>query len=198
MSREQTVTTTELSGFLGVTTRQIQRLTEQGVLERFREGDGQEKMGRYPLRLSVRRYINFLRENPGLTDEDQAYKIARSRRMAAEAEAAQLRTARLRGELCRREHVEFLFGRLALNFRSRLLALPSALGRLLLGKTDFNEIHGILTNGVEQALRELARYTAEDFTTDATRDYFSENGETDSQEAGVPTGGVRAGTSTGL
>jgi hypothetical protein len=94
MPRELTVTTTQLSGYLGISTRQIRKLAEEKVLDRCRDQNGAEKLSRFPLRWSVRGYIAHVqgRGRESSAEEDR-YLSARAARMQALAERANLETA---------------------------------------------------------------------------------------------------------
>ena len=59
----------------------------------------------------------------------------------ARAETEELRAAELKRKLHRTEDIEFIFTNIFTSIRSKLLAIPSRLTRLIIGKTVFQEIY---------------------------------------------------------
>jgi len=57
------------------------------------------------------------------------------------AETEELRAAELKRKLHRTEDIEFIFTNIFTSIRSKLLAIPSRLTRLIIGKTVFQEIY---------------------------------------------------------
>jgi hypothetical protein len=78
--------------------------------------------------------------------------------MIAVAEAAELQLAVLKGKLHRTEDVEFIMTNRDSAIRARLLAIPARITRLLIGKTDPNEIRDLLNAKIYGALNSLVAY----------------------------------------
>jgi hypothetical protein len=96
-----TVTTTQLAKLLLLSERRIQQLTRAGILKHaFDEDTGREVRGRFRWIESIQAYIRYLRQELGSEDATETrFLDARSRRMIAVAEAAELQLAVLKGKL---------------------------------------------------------------------------------------------------
>jgi phage terminase Nu1 subunit (DNA packaging protein) len=155
-----TVTTTQLAELLLLSERRIQQLTRAGVLKHaYDEQDGHELRGRFRWVEAIQAYIRYLRQEFGSEDVTETkFLDARSRRMIAVAEAAELQLAVLKGKLHRTEDVEFIMTNRDSAIRARLLAIPARVGRLLVGQTDLNEIRDLLNAESYSALNSLVAY----------------------------------------
>ena len=154
----------QLSRLFDITPRHISRLTADGVLVRARDVDGSELRGRYELVANVRAYCKYLREAARLDDASESkYIQLRNQRMAAEGQMSELRLKLFKNELHRSEDVEFVMTNMLTAFKSRILAIPSRVSRLLVGLTDFQAIYEIVYTEIELALRELSNYNRKMF-----------------------------------
>jgi len=84
--------------------------------------------------------------------------------MHAIAEEAELRLKVIKGKLHRAEDVEFLMTQRDTAIKAQFLAIPSRVARLLVGKTDFQEIFELLTNELHAVLENLSAYDPLAFT----------------------------------
>jgi len=155
-----TVTTSQLAKILLLSERRIQQLVRAGILKHaFDEDDGRELRGRFQAIPNVQGYIRFLRQELGSDDATETrFLDARSRRMIAMAEREELSLKVLKGKLHRAEDVEFLMTNRDTAIKSQVLALPSRTARLLIGKTDYQEIYNLLMAEVVALLENLAGY----------------------------------------
>jgi phage terminase Nu1 subunit (DNA packaging protein) len=64
--------------------------------------------------------------------------------MIAMAQSEELRLSQIKGKLLRVEDVEFVFTRIFTAIKNILLAIPSHVARLLVGKTSMTDIEAIL------------------------------------------------------
>jgi phage terminase Nu1 subunit (DNA packaging protein) len=164
MAKALTVDTVQLAKFLDLTPQRVRQLTAEGVLFRAREIDGKELRGRYDLLDNNVRYIRFLRQQNKLDDTGESeMRMLKRRRLAAEAEMAQLRWKQMRGNLHSAADVEFVMTQMITNFRQHVLAIPSRVARLCVGK-KFREILTILMTEIHGVLRTLSGYDAKSFT----------------------------------
>lgn len=85
------------------------------------------------------------------------FEEARARKMAAEAELAELELAQQRGALVTRQAVEEGVGHAFQRVRARLLALPAKASHELVGLADMVEVQRRLERQVDEVLRELGR-----------------------------------------
>jgi phage terminase Nu1 subunit (DNA packaging protein) len=152
------VTTGQLALLFGVSVRHVLRLTASGVLAR-RTEDGEVIKGRYDLLPAIRAYCGYLRQAARLDHAgESAFRRERNKKMEAEAEVAELKLKLYKRKLHRTEDVEFVMTTMLTALKSRLLAIPSRTTRQLIGKTNSQEIHGLLFGEIESALRELSEY----------------------------------------
>ena len=109
---------------------------------------------------NVRAYRKYLREQARLDDASaSAYQQLRNRKMEAQAEVAELKLKLYKRKLHRSEDVEFVMTAI----KSRLLAIPSRTSRLVLGKTNLQEVNALIYSEIELVLRELADYDPNSF-----------------------------------
>jgi phage terminase Nu1 subunit (DNA packaging protein) len=116
--------------------------------------------GRYSLVETKHAYIRFLRDGKLDDPDENNYTRARTRRMVAEAKAAELRLAVLSGKLYRAEDIEFIFTNIFTAVKAKLFSIPSRVTRLLIGKTDFQEIFNLIMREIEAACSELVEINA--------------------------------------
>lgn len=151
-SRPQTMLGAEISEgefatIVGITTRRIRAMVDQGIIERIAPG-------RYSIS-EVGKYCNFLREGGGRrvapTDE---LKIEKTRQARAAAEKLELQNEALRGDLLPRGEVEREWSNILRDVRAQILAVPSRCGAALAHLTP----HDVATIEAEvrSALESLA------------------------------------------
>ncbi|WP_198510291.1 hypothetical protein [Bacillus solitudinis] len=142
------VTTKEMSEILGLSDRRIRQLENDGALVKITHG-------KFDLPASIRAYINHLNtdtvEELNKTEEEALWTRARRQK-------AELELQIMKGELHRSEDVKRVMNNMLGAFRARILAIPSKTAGPLQGKSDFNEIRGILKESVYEALTELSDY----------------------------------------
>lgn len=149
------VSTSELSELLGVTTRWIQKLTEEGALVRVARG-------KYDLAASIKSYIEYTIEKEKPENElDKHTEEALWTR--ARREKTELELKIMRGELHRGVDVERVVGDQLAAFKARLLSLPSKYAPQLVGKTEILTIKEKLKEGIFEALDELSEYDPQVF-----------------------------------
>ena len=137
--------------FLDVSERRVRQLREQKVIEEVRPG-------LYDLIDTNHRYINYLRKRNPESEEVIDYnteraKLARAKRKNEEYEL-QLKENRLHAS----EDIEAVMSDILINFKTRLMAIPSKLAPILCKKTDRGEIFRILKEYIDEALLELSDF----------------------------------------
>lgn len=159
-------TAEELAQLFDCHIRYVHTLTQRGVLVKAKDDKGKTIKGRYDLVANVRAYCNFLRQSSRLEKDtsQSAYMQIRTRKLAAEAEVVDLKLKLYKRKLHRAEDVEFVLTNIFTAIKTRLLAIPSRTTRLLMGKTDFQEIYNLQYAEIEQALRELSDYDPNAFS----------------------------------
>lgn len=150
MGRSRLLTQKELAEFLGLTTRQIRNLEKEGVIPT--EALGAKKF--YPWPQANLAYIAY-REELRAGSHASGLEHARQRKVAAEAELAELSAAQRRGELIPLEYHERRVGHLLDRLRSQLLAVPGYWGPEMVGLKDVREAVGRVRPLAHQLLHDL-------------------------------------------
>ncbi len=146
------VTQKALAACLGVSDRQILNLKNAGL---FQLPAGQKK---YRLESCIKEYIEFK-----VNDETGRRTIISKEKVSAEHEEvkkqiALLKLRRLRRELHVAADVESYLSGMLLRFKNRLLSMPAKVAVQVVGVNDANEIIGLITEFVNEALTELSEY----------------------------------------
>jgi phage terminase Nu1 subunit (DNA packaging protein) len=90
--------------------------------------------------------------------ETPGYDVARTRKILAEAEMAELELAKIHGQLVQTEEVCKAWEEVLRNMKAKLLGMPSKVAPTILGETSVAAIKVLLDNAVEECLNELANY----------------------------------------
>ena len=112
-----------------------------------------------------------------------SYDEARTRKINAEAEIAELELAKIRGTLCMTDDVVKAWESVLHACKAKLLSLPSKMAPVLSNINDTALIKNHVELGIREALEELANYqpTIDPTKTGGTVTAESE-GETDAEE----------------
>lgn len=86
------------------------------------------------------------------------YDEARTRKVAAEAEIAELELAKVRGELALVQDVIKAWDDVLAALKAKLLAVPTKMGPILAAETDAGEIQQQLEDQIRECLNELSNY----------------------------------------
>ena len=176
MADRTTLDTTQMARLIDVGPRHVRKLTVEGILNRARDEYGDEIQGRYEMVPNNHAYIHYLRKQGRLDEFSDAKRaMLGNRKMAADAEMAELRLHELKGDLHRSDDVEFIWSNKMTRIKARIQAIPSRTARQLVGKTDYREIHEILTAEVQLVLRECSGYSSAEFK-DAAEAYLDAQG----------------------
>ena len=146
------VTANEAASFLKLPERSFYRLVETGVIPK--AGDGEYILGEV-----VEAYWRNQFDSEGL-------KAAQTRLVTAQAELKEAELAENRGELHRASAIAKVWTDNVLNAKTRLLAIPTKVGPLLVGQ-EVQTIVKKLKDAIYEALRELSDYDSEKITRTA-------------------------------
>ena len=164
---DTTYSTTIVAKLLGLTTRRIQQLTSDGVLEKALDVDGKGMKGKYNLADTVQGYIKYLQryhiEGGGVDGEIQNEKLLR---LKSAREADEMKLAQLKGEMHYGSDVEQVMTDMLTSVRARLLSIPNRLAPRLLNKTNTALVQSILKESINEALVELSDYSPDMFDAD--------------------------------
>lgn len=160
MKRE--VSQVELSGIIGITTRQIHNLEREGLPHR-----AERRNKYYPLPGAVEWYMRRKQDEARAETESTDFEEARARREAARARLAELEVARVEGKLIPRDVVENVYGdRLLDVVRSSLLNMPGRWGAQVVGIESPREGQALLKRVSSEILEELSGAAADDLESD--------------------------------
>lgn len=151
----QTVSQKELAGHLGITTRQVRNLTEQGVL---RAVAGDPRKG-YAWPHSNRDYITFkaeeaVRKASSRTDEADVAELEK-RKLAAETGITEMKFDREAGKLVPVEVFRTELEAILSRVRGRLAVLPGEYGAQVLEADSLPRAVALLRRMVESITAEL-------------------------------------------
>lgn len=86
------------------------------------------------------------------------YDTARTRKMNADAEIAELELARIRGTLCLTDDVVAAWETVLQAAKAKFLSLPTKLAPIVANETDVSMVKDHLEQGLREALTELSNY----------------------------------------
>jgi len=147
------VNTDTLAGLLGFTRQRINQLAKEGILEK-------KAPGRFPLMLNIKRYVEFLRT--GQKDEDEEataqYWEEKALHEKAKREMAELKLAKIRGQLHDAADIELAITNMLVTFRNRILGVPQKVAPKIIGLTSLAEVMEVINTELLEALTELSEY----------------------------------------
>jgi phage terminase Nu1 subunit (DNA packaging protein) len=113
--------------------------------------------GEYDMVACVHWYIDYLKgQIERARKGDETEQQARARLVKAMANLRELEYAREQGELIHVSVVRFLWERLVVAFKNKILSLPSKLPQRIIGCRNLGELKAILEQEVYEALNELS------------------------------------------
>ena len=141
-------TAEKLADYLGLTERRIRQLRDQKI---FRE----RAKGLYEPFENIRHYIGYISGREGA---DGALSLAeeKAKLMRVRRESAELELEEKRGNYHRTEEVEAVCAGILLNFRAKLLSMPTTLAQQLADMKDPADVDALLDREIREALEELA------------------------------------------
>jgi len=149
ISLDTTVTTKELAIVLGLSTRRIQQLVQDGQFEAV-------KRGRFNLAKSVSRYIELFTKEQ--TDTDKEKLEAELSIKKAKAIVAVLEAKELQGKMHRSDDVAAMTEDLVFAIRGMLLALPGRLAVDVVTAKDSTEASMIISKEIYAIMNELSNF----------------------------------------
>ena len=147
----------QLSQYLGISTRRIRQLREDGV---FQKRDGTATG--YNLEQCIQEYIEFK-----VNAETGRRTSASKEKVQAEHEEVKkqisvMKLRRLRRELHEAADVESFLADMLVRFRNRVMNVPGRAAIRIVGETDINVITRVLEKEMESTLEELAGYNPDE------------------------------------
>lgn len=148
------VNTEAIAKMFNMTSRRVRQLAEDGVIERAGHG-------RFNLIDTVSKYVNFLKlSNENLSEDDvsESLKYEQWLHEKAKREKAEINLSHIKKEMHSSSEVEWVMNNMVMNFRQRMLAIPSKCALMLQNIDDPKKIEYILEENINEALVELSEY----------------------------------------
>ena len=142
-----------IARFLDVSERRVRQLRDEKVIAEVRPG-------LYDLIDTNHRYINYLRKRNPEGDETIDYNTERAKLVRAKRKNEEYELQLKENQLHAAEDIEAVMTDMLVNFKSRLMAIPSKLAPVLCKKTDKAEIFALLKDHIDEALMELSDFKA--------------------------------------
>lgn len=156
------VNTVIIAKMFNMTPRRVRQLVEEGVIDRIGHG-------RFNLIDTVSKYVTFLKLNTeSLTEGDVTESLDYEKWLheKAKREKAEIELAHIKKEMHSSGEVEEVMNNMVMNFRQRMLSIPSKCALQLMNRTDPKYIESILEQNVNEALKELSDYDPSMFIED--------------------------------
>ena len=156
------VNTVVIAKMFNMTPRRVRQLVEEGVVDRVGHG-------RFNLIDTVSKYVTFLKLNTeSLTEGDVTESLDYEKWLheKAKREKAEIELAHIKKEMHSSGEVEEVMNNMVMNFRQRILSIPSKCALQLMNRTDPKYIESILEQNVNEALKELSEYDPSMFVED--------------------------------
>ena len=158
---------------LGITARQVRNLRDEGMFSFIR---GTKK---YDLTECVKEYIEFKVKAETGRGASIDIEKERAQHERAKKEITQLKLRKLRKEIHEASDVREMLTGMLVNFRSRLLSVPSRIAPLILNESDINVIIRRLEKEMLDTLDELAEYDPDKINKESGVDFDDEDDEDD-------------------
>lgn len=154
------VNQSELANILGITNRRVRQLKEEGFFQLV------ENSRKYRLESCVQEYIAYkVKAEMGKGTSEEIDKI-KAEHEVVKKDISKLKLRRLRKELHEARDVEFFLSNMLVNFRNKLLSVPSKVAVQIIGEEDVNRITELLKREMVETLEELSEYDPEEINGD--------------------------------
>lgn len=166
----------ELAQCLGISSRRVRALREDGLFQTQQNGRG------YPLETCIQEYIEY-KTNAEL---GRSASISKEKVQAEHEEVKKqislLKLRKLRRELHEAADVEYYLSDMLARFKNRLMALPSKMAMEVSGEKDINRIIQTLQKDILEALEELSEYNPDEIDQGGGYEFTEED---EDEEEGV-------------
>ncbi len=142
----------ELAQCLGISTRQIRNLRQEGMFQTVKGDRG------YVLETCVQEYINFKINAEMGRSASLSIERIKADHEEVKKNISIMKLRRLRRELHEAADVEAFLSDMLLRFKNRLLSLPAKMAMQVSGEKDLNRVIQILSDDIREALEELSEY----------------------------------------
>jgi phage terminase Nu1 subunit (DNA packaging protein) len=147
------VTSSDLAKVLGITQRRVQQLEVEAVLVKNADG-------KFELSKNIESYYTWKLQPSSSAN----YEVEKALHEKAKREKAEMINAKVKGQLHDAKDVEQVMTNMLVNFRSKMLGLPSRIASKLVRQKSINIINHELDKAIKEALEELSEYEPEMFS----------------------------------
>lgn len=142
----------QLAECLGISSRRIRQLKEEGMFKLTQEGKG------YSLEKSIQEYIEYkINAETGRRSSISKEEV-QAQHEEVKKQISILKLRKLRRELHEAADVERFLTDMLLHFKNRLLSVPPKLAMQVSGEQDINEVIRIIKTELTHVLEELSDY----------------------------------------
>lgn len=165
----------ELAQCLGISTRQVRNLRQDGMFQTVKGDRG------YVLETCVQEYINFKVNAEMGRSASISIERVRADHEEVKKNISIMKLRRLRRELHEAADVEAFLSDMLVRFKNRLTSLPAKMAMQVSGEKDINRTIQILNDDILEALEELSEYDPDEI--DGSEIAFAEVDEEEDEEA---------------
>ncbi|CAI3712442.1 Phage DNA packaging protein, Nu1 subunit of terminase [Clostridium neonatale] len=172
---EMNVNQKELGNILGITSRRVRQLREEGFFSFAENGK------KYNLEKCVQEYIDYKikLETKGISIDVEKEKAEHE---MIKKNISKLKLRKLKKELHEASDVEMFLSEMLVNFRNRLLSIPNKLAVQVLGEQDINRIIALMNKEMLETLEELSGYDPDKINREENINEDEEEEEDDEDE----------------
>lgn len=142
----------ELSQCLGISSRRVRQLREEGLFKLSQEGRG------YVLEKSIQEYIDYKVNAETGRRASISKEEVQAEHEEVKKQISLLKLRKLRRELHEAADVEAYLSDMLVRFKNRLMAVPAKLAMQVSGEEDLNVIIQIIKKELTAVLEELSEY----------------------------------------
>jgi phage terminase Nu1 subunit (DNA packaging protein) len=155
------VTASVLCDLIGISDRRVRQLAQEGVLIRVAKG-------RYSLAKSIKGYITNLKVTQTMNQDKKDASpvdldIEKAKHERIKRQLSENKLSLQRGKLHRAEDVERVMTDMLMNFKGKILNIPTRLAVKLTNQRDENHIEEIIREACIESLQEFSEYNPELF-----------------------------------
>lgn len=146
----------QLAECLGLSSRRVRGLREEGLFKLTQEGKG------YNLEKSIQEYIEYKVNAETGRRASISKEEVQAQHEEVKKQISILKLKRLRRELHEAADVEAFLSDMLIRFKSRLLSVPAKLAMQVAGEEDLNQMIQIIKKELLSVLEELSEYDADE------------------------------------
>jgi len=154
------VNQTQLANILGITGRRVRQLKEEGLFQQ------QEKGKKYDLEACVQEYIMYKVKAEMGKGASKDVNVIKAEHESIKKDISKLKLRKMKKELHEAKDVEYFLGNMLVNFKNKLLSVPSKVAVQIIGEEDVNRITELLKREMIEALEELSEYDPDEINGD--------------------------------